>query len=141
MAFAIPIDSAYTVQLDLIEYGYVRGVIDHGLELLEIDESMLFYYQNRYGLEVAGVYVVDSEYSEKLKNADLIRSVNGKEIKTAADFDAVIAECKVGDVLTFVISRKTETGLLGEDKWEWVEETVELELREFVPDRLKEPLK
>jgi len=137
LAFAIPIDSAYTVQLDLIKYGYVRGVVDHGLELLEVDQSSLSYYQYRYGLEEAGVYVVDSEYSEDLQNADLIRTVNGKAVKSVADFDAVIAECQVGDKVTLVISRKKTEGL----RDVWVDSTVELELREFVPDRLKDQLK
>ncbi len=137
LAFAIPIDSAYTVQLDLIEYGYVRGVVDHGLELLEVTESSLSYYHYRFGLEEAGVYIVDSEYTEELKNADLIRSVNGTKIQKAADFDAVLAECKVGDVLTLVIARRKTAGL----QESWVESTVELELHEFVPDRLKDTLK
>lgn len=137
LAFAIPIDSAYTVQLDLIEYGYVRGVVDHGLEFLEITEAMLrdFYYGHYYasrGITEAGLYVLSSEYEKTLKNADMIRSVNGTEVKTQAEFDAVIADCKVGDVLTVIVAKI-------EDKW--AEITVELELREFVPDRLKDALK
>lgn len=133
LAFAIPIDSAYTVQLDLIEFGYVRGVVDHGLKFLEITEGMLrdFYYGNYYasrGITEAGLYVIASEYEESLENADLIRSVNGTEVKTQADFDAIVEDCKVGDVLTLVVAKRQE---------KWAETTVELELREFVPERLK----
>ena len=122
--------------MDLIQYGYVRGVVDHGLELLEVTEDMLRYYQYRFGITETGVYIVNSDYSEELENADLIRTINGRAIATTDDFEAVLADCKVGDVLTVTVSRRTGTGLSGKTE----EVTVELELREFVPDRLKDRL-
>lgn len=136
LAFAIPIDSAYVVQLDLIEFGYVRGVIDHGLSVLEVTEAELAFYHFRYGLNEAGVYIVSSEYTNELQNADLIVSVDGKSIKTGKDFSEAVSEKKVGDKITIVVSRKG-SGL----SEVWKEYTVKLELREYVPDRLKDSLK
>ena len=134
LAFAIPIDSAYVVQLDLIEFGYVRGVIDHGLSVLEVGESELAYCHYYYGLSQTGVYIVSSEYTDELKNADLIVSVNGEEVKTENDLYNLIDGKAVGDRLTFVVSRKDNLTQA------WQEITVELELQEHVPDRLKDSL-
>ena len=135
LAFAIPIDSAYVVQLDLIEFGYVRGVIDHGLSVLEVGESELTYYHYYYGLPQVGVYVVSSEYTELLKNADLLVSVNDTKIKTEKDLQNVLAGKSVGDILTVKVSRKNDLTK------QWEEHTVELTLREYVPDRLKASMK
>lgn len=128
LAFAIPIDSAYPVQLDLMEYGYVRGVIDHGLTLLDITEANLAQYYYYYGIDKIGVYVVESQYATELKNKDRIVFINGTEIKKAADIENLLEECKVGDVITIVAERGGESF------------TCELTLQEYVPDRIKDKL-
>ncbi len=125
LAFAIPIDSAYPVQLDLMQYGYVRGVIDHGLTLLDITEENLKQYHAFYGIDKVGVYVVESKYATDLKNSDRIISVNNTEVKTAADIKELFKNCKVGDTVTIVADRKGET----------VVST--FTLQEYVPDRIK----
>ena len=128
LAFAIPIDSAYPVQLDLMQYGYVRGVIDHGLMLLDITEENLAQYHYYYGIEKTGVYIVESQYATELKNSDRIVSINGIEVQTTADVKKLLAECEVGDTITIVAERKNET----------VE--CPLILQEYVPDRIKDYL-
>ena len=128
LAFAIPIDSAYPVQLDLMEYGYVRGVIDHGLTLLDITEENLAQYHYYYGIDQIGVYVVESQYATELKNSDRILTINDTEIETIADVKALLETCKVGDMLTIVADRKGET----------IECT--LTLQEYIPDRIKDYL-
>ncbi len=129
LAFAIPIDSAYPVQLDLMQYGYVRGVIDHGLTLLDITQDNLAQYHYYYGISEIGVYVVESEYATELKNSDRIVSVNGTEVKTTADVKVILTNCKVGDTLAIVADRKG------------VSITCTLTLQEYVPDRVKDYLK
>ncbi len=129
LAFAIPIDSAYPVQLDLMEYGYVRGVIDHGLTLLDITQENLAQYHYYYGISEIGVYVVESQYATELKNSDRLLSVNGTEVKTTAEVKKLLANCKVGDTLTIVADRKGESI------------TCTLTLQEYVPDRIKDYLK
>lgn len=123
LAFAIPIDSAYTVECDLIEYGYVRGVIDHGLSLVEVNDSNLSYYR-RYGLREKGYFILSSEYNEELSFGDRILTVNGVSISTAAQFEAVLEECKVGDTITL----QYKSGTLSSVK------TATITLREYVPD-------
>ena len=128
LAFAIPIDSAYPVQLDLMEYGYVRGVIDHGLTLLDITETNLPQYHYYYGIDAVGVYVVESKYATELKNKDRIVSLNGTEIKTSSDIEELLDECKVGDAITIVAERGEESI------------TCTFTLQEYVPDRIKDKL-
>lgn len=128
LAFAIPIDSAYPVQLDLMKYGYVRGVIDHGLTLLDITEENLAQYHYYYGIDKIGVYVVESQYATELKNSDRILTINDTEMKTIADVEELLKNCKVGDTLTIVADRKGETI------------ACTLTLQEYVPDRIKDYL-
>ena len=125
LAFAIPIDSAYKVELDLIEYGYVRGIPDHGLELLDITSSNLNYYYYNYRIDKIGVYVVSSEHNQELQNKDLILSVNGIEVQTKADVSEVLKDKKVGDSITVVYSRDGK------------EYSIVLTLQEYVPDHYK----
>ena len=126
LAFAIPIDSAYPVQLDLMEYGYVRGVIDHGLTLFDVSRDYLPLYYNRYGIEEVGVYVTESEYVTELKVLDRIVSVNGIEVKTTAEIKDIFSGCKVGDTVNIVADRKGQSI------------TCDLVLQEYVPDRIKD---
>ena len=125
LAFAIPIDSAYEVQEDLIQYGYVRGIVDTGLEVREITQSEINLYYMFYGIDTPGVYVTDSEYATELKNGDLIVSVNGVKIDTLAALNSEFDKYKVGDTVEIVAEREDS------------EFTVRMVLQEYVPDRIK----
>ncbi len=128
LAFAIPIDSAYQVELDLIEFGYVRGIVDHGLEVLDINSSNINRYHYYYGIDTIGVYVVESQYCTDLQNKDRIVSINGKAISTSAEMEVLISGCKVGDTLTIVASRDGK------------EFTTTLTLQEYVPEHISDRL-
>lgn len=130
LAFAIPIDWAYTVQVDLIKYGYVRGIVDHGLTLRDITELDL--WQNNFqalGIYVPGVYVVKSQYCDDLKNADRIISVNGTKITSTQQLKSLLDEYEVGDEITIEAARGKETF------------TTTLTLLEYVPDHIKNQTK
>ena len=122
LAFAIPIDSAYEVECDLIEFGYVRGIVDHGLTMVEVNQDNLQSYYYKYNIQILGIYIVSSNINTDLKNKDRIVSINGTEVKTIAEFDAVIENCKVGDVITIVYERSSQT----------YETSITLE--EYIPD-------
>jgi len=126
LAFAIPIDSAYEVELELIQYGYVRGIVDHGLEVWDVTAENLrsnYYY---YNIKTIGVYVMTSSFNEDLQYKDRIVSVNGIEIKTGAELNAVVEEHRVGEKLSIVYER------------DGVTYTTELTVGEYVPDYIKE---
>lgn len=120
LAFAIPIDWAYEVQLDLMEYGYVRGVVDHGLTLVDVQNYR--YYQD-------GVYVIESLYNTDLQNEDRIISVNGIEVSTTAQVNAVCKSCKIGDTVEILYSRDGTT------------HTTQLTLQEYMPEHIKDKQK
>ncbi len=130
LAFAIPIDTAYVAELDLIQYGYVRNIIDDGLTLLEVTEEDLknfnsYYTLRYYGISEPGLYVVESTLCTELQNKDRLISVDGTEVSTQAELDAIIKEHKIGDTLTIVALRDGK------------KITASLTLQEYVPDRLK----
>lgn len=131
LAFAIPIDHAYEVQLDLIQYGYVRGIVDDGLEVLDVNFDNLNWYQQEqykrdYGIYCSGVYVLSSAYCQDLENADRIISINGTQVNSVSEFNSLVSKYQVGDVLTILASRDN------------VEFTTELTLCEYVPDYTKD---
>ncbi len=119
LGFAIPIDTAYDVVLQLMEYGYVRGRVDHGLELLDITD---LFTAASYRLSTLGVYVLESKFSEDIKNGDRIASINGKEVSTSAGVKEALYGCKVGDIVEVTLVRKNR----------YVD--VKLTLREYVPE-------
>ncbi len=126
LAFAIPIDSAYPVETQLIQYGYVRGVVDHGLTLLDVNESNLWQAFYQYKLREVGVYIYSSEYNENLKTWDRIVSVDGEKIETLKQFEEIIKLHEVGDQVSISVIRNGKT----------ITDT--LELVEYIPDRLKD---
>lgn len=128
LAFAIPIDSAYEVQEDLIQYGYVRGIVDTGLEVRLITQSEINLYYAFHGIDTPGIYVIDSEHATELKNGDRIVSVNGVKVETVEALEAEFDKHEVGDTVTIVAERDGE------------EFSVSMVLEEYVPDRVKNKL-
>lgn len=118
LGFAIPIDTAYTVFNQLVEFGYVRGRVDHGLNLVDIND---WFMASSYRVSTFGVYVLESKYTDEIKNGDRIVAVNGTEVTTSTDITSALSDCRVGDKVKFVLVRKGKT----------VE--VELKLREYNP--------
>lgn len=126
LAFAIPIDTAYEVEKDLIRYGYVQGIPDIGISFLEVNQSNLKYYSWRYKLTQVGLYVVSSKYCTELKNRDRILTVNKKTVTTEAEYQAAVASLKAGDTLTVTYARDSS----GEEK------TASFVIPQYVPDNL-----
>lgn len=122
LAFAIPIDTAYEVEKDLIQYGYVQGIPDIGISFVEVNQSNLQVYKWRYNLTETGLYVVSSKYCEDLKNRDRILTVNGQAVSTEAEYEAAVAGLKAGDTLTLTYRRGSSE-----------EKTVSFEIRQYVP--------
>lgn len=126
LGFAIPIDTAYDVICQLIEYGYVRGIVDSGLELYEITSSNVLVAWRYFGMRYSGLYVMESEFSNEVEYGDLLVSVNGVNVMTATDFEAALEGLSVGDTVTL--------GLLRREANSEREVTVELVLQEYVPE-------
>lgn len=106
LGFAIPIDTAYNVFNQLVEFGYVRGRVDHGLNLVDIND---WFMASTYRVSAFGVYVLESKYTEEIKNGDRIVSVNGIEVTTSTDITSALSDCEVGDKVKFVLARRGKT--------------------------------
>ena len=131
LAFAIPIDTAYEVEKDLIQYGYVQGVPDIGITFLEVNQSDLqnpvtYATLRRYGMTKVGLYVVSSKHCTELKNRDRILTVNGRAVATEAEYEAAVAGLKAGDTLTLTYTRGSSEE----------EQTVSFVIPQYVPENL-----
>ena len=129
LGFAIPIDDAKKVISDLMEYGYVTGRPQLGIEVVEISNSMT---AMRYGVSRLGLYIGNVEnnsqaYNDGLRIGDCIVSIDGEEITTFATMKQILARHSVGDVLSIEVIR------YGESKTE----TVNVTLIEKIPENFQ----
>lgn len=124
LGFAIPIDHAKDIIEELVSYGYVRGRIDLGMELVEILDANTAMY---YNVTESGVYIYSIEdNSLGFRSGDLILSIDGTEILNMEQFDQVLDSHQVGDILSVTVKRRT-----GRDQYETP--TYSLPLKEEVP--------
>lgn len=123
LGFAIPINDVLDILDDLKEYGYVRGRVSVGMELIDLTNSMysMYYYGNTQG----GCYVYSvtpnsSAYNAGIRQGDRIVSVNGAEITSTADVEAQLDDKEVGDVVDFEIERSGQTATVGVELGEYI---------------------
>ena len=118
LGFAIPIDYAHGIIEDLINYGYVKGVADHGLILLDVTAQNLPAAYAKYGITNTGVVILESKLTDELQYGDTVISVNGTRISSSSSFNSIVRAQSVGDNLTVNVSRGgryvTVTYTLGE---------------------------
>ncbi len=124
LGFAIPIDVAHCTIEDLVRYGYVRGVVDSGLTVMDVTAQNRYYAYQKYGIDTIGVIVIESRNSSELRLGDMIAYINGKEIFSSLDIELVLKSSNVGDVLDMTVRRDGR------------EIDVKLTLTEKVPDRV-----
>jgi len=122
IGFAIPINNVKSVIDELINYGYVRGRIDLGMTMIDIDSQQMV---NFYNVPQIGVYVVDvisSGSADKagLVTADCILSIDGTKVMTGGGINSIVEKHKVGDQLSILALRKSKhvtlTMILQEEK-------------------------
>ena len=118
IGFAIPINSAFSIASQIIEYGYVRGRIDHGLTVISVEDV---WDMTRYNVSKIGVYIYKSEFLSDLKGGDRIVSLNGVDISVYTDIKKALSGCSAGDTVSITVERRNNII------------TYELTLREYVP--------
>ena len=105
LGFAIPIDIAHVTIEDLIQYGYVRGVVDSGLTVIEVTNQNIYQAYKKYGIDTTGVIIIESLNTSELKFGDKVTHINGVKISSADDMNVIFKRYKVGDVVTVSIER------------------------------------
>lgn len=134
LGFAIPVDTAYEVICQLIEYGYVRGVVDAGLDLYDVSSSNIMAAVRYFGMSHSGAYVMDSAYSEDILFGDLLLAVDDVAVSTKKEAEAAFRAHEIGDTVTLTLLRLQSE--VRDDREYYVETkvTVELTLQEYVPE-------
>lgn len=121
IGFPIPSDLMYDIVVDIIKYGYVTGIADHGFSLLDVSSMSM---AARYGLDSTGVYVLESKYNTEILKGDRIYSINSSPVSSTSDVNTIILNCSVGDTVEIVIVR-------GKKKY-----TYNITLKEYVPENV-----
>ncbi len=126
LGFAIPINDVIDILDDLKEYGYVRGRVSMGVQIIDLTNEMYAMYY--YGNDEAGCYVYSVEfdsaaYKAGIQQGDRIVSVDGKKISSSSEVEEAIDGKNVGDVVKLELERGSKTA------------TIELELGEYIPQQ------
>ena len=111
IAFAIPVNNVLDIIKDLQNYGYVTGKIDMGMEFVDINsnDTAFYYGVNQLGCYVLSVNTGSNAESAGFRRGDLITAVNGQAVSTSADISKALENNKVGDTVTFTVSRSGKT--------------------------------
>ncbi len=119
IGFAIPVNDAISVMEQLVEYGYVRGRVYLGLNLIDIQDTYTAMY---YRVNTFGVYVYESEFIEDLKQGDRISAVDGEEVTSYSDMKSILSKKNIGDEIIITVVRNGKVV------------DVKAVCREYVPD-------
>ncbi len=107
IGFAIPVNSISDIVGDLTEYGYVKGITETGLTLLDIANEQT---AMMYGVRETGVYVQSVASGSAASDAGFVRgdrivSVDGNDVSSKSEFDKQIKGHSVGDKVVVTVSR------------------------------------
>lgn len=134
LGFAIPVDTAYEVICQLIEYGYVRGVVDAGLDLYDVSSANIMAAVRYFGMSHSGTYVMDSIYSDEILFGDLLLKVGDIAVSTSQEAEAAFRTYEIGDTVELTLLRLQSEVRGGREYYVEAKVTVQLTLREYVPE-------
>ena len=119
LGFAIPVDTAYEIILEIVEHGYVKGRPSLGFEVMDVTsyQSAIRYFNSFY----LGVFVYDKDH-DVVKYGDLILEVNGRKLSFATDLIELAESMSVGDTIELLVYR------------EGAKQTVTITVAEQAPD-------
>ncbi len=104
LSFAIPMTAVQVVVEQLANQGYVSGRPALGIAVERVDTLDQIYFRMPAGLEIKAVDP-ESSVAGVLRRGDILRSINGLDVRTLSDLEEIIYACAVGDELTAVIFR------------------------------------
>lgn len=110
LGFAIPIDSAYPIAVEIIEEGRVRR-LGLGVTVQEAsgaDEPTDD--ETPAGLYVVGVTKDGPAYDAGIAEGDFIIGINDERVTTMEDLTDVVDACSEGDIVTVTVARYVEEG-------------------------------
>lgn len=122
LGFAVPIDTAYEIILELIHHGYVRGRPSLDFTVVDVTNPSTAYYY--FKSTSTGVYVYDDDHAI-MQYGDHIVSADGESVSTTTELNAIIQSKKVGDVLELTVSRNRKVMTLSVKITEYIPEAVQ----------------
>lgn len=126
LGFAIPINDVQDVLGDLKDYGYVKGQIDLGMSLSNINSTAsAWMFGATY---TTGVYVTSVNHNSNAAKAgfiagDIIYAINDEEVTSTTEVKALISKFKVGDKVEFGVYRGNQKGTITMELQEYTQST------------------
>ncbi len=106
LGFAIPINSVKDVIEQIIDHGYVKGRIELGITMVDVDDQAA---AAMYRVTQQGVYVSEAAGSSYFRSGDRIVSVEGKAVSSKSEVNSAVEAHEVGDKLLFVVERNNQS--------------------------------
>lgn len=112
IGFALTINEAKPIMEDLLNYGYVKSRPILGITTIKLNE----YRAQLYGIRLSkGLLVSALNKGAPVENSglqvyDVITKINGKNVESVEDVQAIISKFKVGDTVTATVARQNENG-------------------------------
>ena len=107
--FAVPIDLAKKVMDDIVAHGKVkRGYIGIGLGSVDAGTAEAFGLDRPQGVLITEVRSNTPAAKAKLKEGDIVLSVNGQPVNRPNHLQSLVARKHPGDTVTLAIRRNTE---------------------------------
>ncbi len=125
LGFAIPISEAKTIIDDLINYGYVTGRPQIGIQTQDVSDTISRFYGIPVGVYIVSVSEGSSAEFAGIKEGDVIIGAQGEPVKNLEELNEIKKQYKAGDEITLTISRQ------GEDE----DIEITLVLQEVTPDK------
>ncbi len=114
IGFAIPVNDVVDVISDLKQYGYVKGQVDLGMSLMDVNSTaqLWMYGANQTGVYVTSVNSGSNAAKAGFKVGDIITAVNSTEVKSTTELKAAIKKLSVGDKVKFTVYRSGQKGTI-----------------------------
>ena len=106
LCFAIPMKEAKVIIDDLINYRYVTGRPQIGINTNDISEAQSRYFDIPVGVLVRTVQAGSAADIAGLEVGDVIIDIEGEPVTTAQELNEVKNKYKAGDTITLTISRQ-----------------------------------
>jgi len=109
LGFAIPINTAKTVAMQLLENGYVKGRPQIGIQMIDLTSAQDAVF---HGVRNLGVYVQtvlsDNAKRAGIKEGDMLYYIEDVRINKPSDLTDELQKYKVGDTVKLTVVRDNE---------------------------------
>ena len=112
LGFAIPIDDAMDIAIDLITVGYVTGKAQLGVSVQTMSEANAEYFRTVPGAFVFSVVPDSCAWTAGVRPGDIITRLNDAKIMTPDDLKAALSEYKAGDTVSLEVYRDGQSRVI-----------------------------